>query len=314
MRAYYRRRRTIVALLLGAAVSMVVAMVMPGVVQAQPPTDYYAGTEGLEGEGLRQALHDIIKGHTVTPYSSPSSFDIIAELDADPGAPGFVRTIYKNAQRPAARPNPADWHREHSWPKSYGFSEDAPGKQGPGNVPLADFHALFAADPGYNQSRSNSLFGFCLFDCTQKAVDDRDGMFNLRQPAKGDVESVWEVWPERRGDIARAQFYMDVRYDGTPAVPGTHEPDLILTDDDSLVVETDSSPAYMGRLCDLLLWHKADPGSTPEALRNNGVYNVQGNRNPFVDHPDWVESIFTRDAILASKRRCGRAWLPVLVN
>ncbi|HEY9143624.1 MAG TPA: endonuclease, partial [Arenimonas sp.] len=52
------------------------------------------------------------------------------------------------------------------------------------------------------------------------------------------------------------------------------------------------SVAYMGRLADLLQWHAEDPVDAKEQLRNEAVYSYQGNRNPFIDHPEWAACIF----------------------
>ncbi|MEO0324434.1 MAG: pre-peptidase C-terminal domain-containing protein, partial [Myxococcota bacterium] len=105
----------------------------------------------------------------------------------------------------------------------------------------------------------------------------------------------WEVWSSRRGDIARAMFYMDLRYEGgTHGVTGAREPDLRLTDDTSLIrtTGTNASVAYMGLLSTLLAWHAEDPVDDRERDRNDVVYGYQGNRNPFVDHPEWVACLY----------------------
>ena len=106
---------------------------------------------------------------------------------------------------------------------------------------------------------------------------------------------VWETWPGRRGDVARALLYLDVRYEGgIHSGTGAAEPDLVLTDDDSLVATTggNASLAYMGRLSTLLAWHAADPVDAREEARNDEVAVHQGNRNPFIDHPEWATCVF----------------------
>jgi endonuclease I len=89
--------------------------------------------------------------------------------------------------------------------------------------------------------------------------------------------------------MARAVMYMAIRYEGGDDVnSGQSEPDLELTDDRSRIVITSSSPAYMGLLSTLLAWHQADPPDANETARNEVIYSFQGNRNPFIDHPEWA--------------------------
>ena len=74
------------------------------------------------------------------------------------------------------------------------------------------------------------------------------------------------------------------------------EPDLGLTDDETLIdaFKTGSNEpmAFMGILSDLLIWHDQDPVDSLETWRNDVVFSFQGNRNPFIDHPEWVRCIF----------------------
>jgi len=80
-------------------------------------------------------------------------------------------------------------------------------------------------------------------------------------------------------------FYMDVRYEGTSG-----EPNLILTDIPSQI---NSSNTFMGKLGTLLAWHYGDPVSPAERQRNDRVFaDFQRNRNPFIDHPEWVDAVF----------------------
>jgi hypothetical protein len=92
-------------------------------------------------------------------------------------------------------------------------------------------------------------------------------------------------------------FYMDVRYEGgTHSVTGFAEPDLRLTDDRALIsasnTGSNTSIAYMGILSVLLAWHQSDPPDAEELRRNDVVFGAQGNRNPFVDHPEWVALLY----------------------
>jgi hypothetical protein len=88
---------------------------------------------------------------------------------------------------------------------------------------------------------------------------------------------------------------LDVRYEGgTHGVTGVAEPDLILTNTLSLVATSSGNvlTAHMGELSTLLAWHAADPVDAKERARNDVVFGLQGNRNPFIDHPEWVSCVF----------------------
>ena len=92
-------------------------------------------------------------------------------------------------------------------------------------------------------------------------------------------------------------MYMAVRYEGgSHGITGFSEPDLILTDDRNLIGSSNTgsniSVAYMGLRSVLLQWHKEDPVDAIEQQHNDAVYTFQGNRNPFVDHPEWVSCVF----------------------
>ena len=110
------------------------------------------------------------------------------------------------------------------------------------------------------------------------------------------LEGVWETWIGRRGEVARAMFYMEVRYDGH-VEEGRQEADLKLTDNIEEVITNNDAwetgdDAFMGLTSVLLRWHREDPVDDLERRRNTIVYLFQRNRNPFIDHPEWVEILF----------------------
>ena len=242
---------------------------------AAEPSGYYSGTNGLAGVELKERLHRIIRNHVVLPYSSGSRFDTsdaLAELDADPADTNRVRLVYSSATLPRSQfGDTGGWNREHVWPNSYGIDSTGPA--------YSDLHHLFACDANVNSSRGNKFY-------------DRswapDGSF--REPAheravgsSTDRDS-WQPPVGQRGDLARALLYMDLRYAGGV----TGELDLELTDDLALVT---TEGRYMGRLTTLLCWHLSDPVDDRERRRNDRVFALQGNRNPFVDHPEFVPLI-----------------------
>jgi endonuclease I len=246
---------------------------------------------------LRSALHEIIDDHIRFPYTSGNTdtWDILELADEDPNNPNNTLDVYKNASYPKAGGGNSNYEREHIWPNSYGFPDD-----GTDNYPYTDCHSLFLANGSYNASRGNNPYRFCSASCTERATEANNGQGggtgvypgNSNWRTGSGPSGTWETWIGRRGDVARALFYLDVRYEGGfHGVTGVAEPDLILTDDQSLIVtsgDENASVAYMGMLADLLQWHRQDPVDGVERHRNDVVATFQGNRNPFVDQPGLV--------------------------
>ncbi len=233
---------------------------------AAPPPGYYDGAEGLAGPALEAALHDIIDGHTVVAYSWPPFLDI----DEAPANASHVELIYTDGTRSKSLNGGAvgDWNREHLWPRSYGiFNDDG-----------ADASDLFNLRP--SDVQVNSERGNLPFDSTAPG-----GSLALQFDAPGcskDSDS-WEPRDDEKGDIARACFYMDVRYDGSD--PATR--DLELSDSPS------ASAARFGHLLELLRWHRADPPDARERARNDAIHaRWQHNRNPFIDRPEFAGQLF----------------------
>lgn len=244
----------------------------------QIPTGYYDNAQGLTGESLKNALHDIIKGHTEFPYTSSGTdvWDILKEADQDPNNTDNIIGIYSNFSMNAASEfnNGSGWNREHVWAKSRGDFGTSPGAG-------TDLHHLRAADISTNSARSNRNF-----DNAPDQYIDQGGVHNGATDSRtSSTEFIWEPRDEVKGDVARMIFYMATRYEG-----GSGEPDLELTE--TLLNNTDKSPLH-GKMSVLLAWHLADPVSTAEQNRNEIVYGYQNNRNPFIDHPEYVCEIYT---------------------
>lgn len=240
---------------------------------AAPPPGYYDSAVGKTGLELKLALHDIIDDHHVIPYSS-SSFDTqdaLEVLDQDPANTNNVILIYSQRSEPKA--NWPGWNREHLWPNSYGIDDRPPA--------YSDLHNLRACDANVNSARGNEFFDWSDTNAASYAMPA-----HVEAPACSSDADSWEPPASERGDIARVQFYMAVRYAGDKS----NESDLELTDDTQAIT---SSSTLMGRLSTLLQWHRSDPVDDAERLRNDRVYSLyQTNRNPFVDHPEWVQAVF----------------------
>lgn len=261
-----------------------------------PGVDYYDGVNTSSASALRASLHALIDDHQRFPYSSTSTdtWDILEFADEDPTNPGRILDVYRNASYQKYGAGNTEYNREHTWPKSYGFTND-----GSGNYPYTDTHMLFLSDSGYNSSRGNKPYADCLANCVERVTVANAGEGGGSGVFPGNSNwydtTNWQTWGDRKGDVARALLYMDVRYEGgSHGVTGAAEPNLILTDDPVLIQASSSNlnVAYMGRLADLLRWHAEDPVDEKETLRNEAVYTYQGNRNPFIDHPEWARCVF----------------------
>lgn len=269
---------------------------------AQAPAGYYDTVDTTSAASLRASLHEVIDDHTRFPYTSggTDTWDILEDAQTDPANGGRILDVYKNASYPKQGGGGANYNREHIWPNSYGFPVD-----GGTNYPYTDCHALRLCDIGYNGFRDNSPFRPCPSGCTELVTDSNGGQGggsgvypgNSNWTTGSGSTATFEVWNGRRGDIARAMLYLDVRYEGgLHGGTGASEPDLILTDDQGLISSSlgasNQSVAYMGLLSTLLQWHADDPVDQFERDRNDAVFGYQGNRNPFVDHPEWVGVIY----------------------
>jgi len=269
----------------------------------EPGGSYWSNADASGPAALRASLHDIIDDHRVFPYTSfdTDTWDILEQADADRDQAGNIVTIYRNASFPRQGGGNDFYNREHTWPKSYGYPEydlDFP----LANPPYTDMHALFLSDPDYNYARSNHPYNDCETDCSAYPSEYNDGRggadANLQTGEYTDGR--WTVWRGRRGDVARALMYLDVRYEGgVHGISGAAEPDLVLTDDlekirDSYTQEN-LSQAYMGMRSVLLRWHREDPVDAAEYQHHETVARYQGNRNPFIDHPEWAACVFESD-------------------
>ncbi len=114
-------------------------------------------------------------------------------------------------------------------------------------------HNLRAADTNVNSTRSNNVF--------INQVYNAGGL--------GNYNSKWYPGDEHRGDVARIIFYMDIRWGN------------------------DTHISNIGDLATFKAWHEADPVNAFEINRNNVIYGYQHNRNPFIDHPELVNMIYS---------------------
>lgn len=241
-----------------------------GIVSPTIPNGYYASLEGLSGVALKQAVQDIIANPSVVrAHNYGDIVDILKEADRNPLNGSQVWMMYVESPRSkidyqTGNSNVGVWNREHIWPQSRGGFADGTSSfadgidvwlpSGPDDILAghADAHHIRAEDGSENTTRSNRDYG-----------SDYNG-------PTGNAGS----W---KGDVARALFYMAVRYNGLNLVDGN---------------PVDSTVGQMGDLASLLTWNQTDPRDDFEMHRNNYIYTWQYNRNPFIDYPLLADYIF----------------------
>jgi endonuclease I/methionine-rich copper-binding protein CopC len=272
---------------------------------AGSPSDYYAGVDASNAAALRGTLHAIIDDHTRIAYTNgtPNTWAVLNLADQDPVDTSKILDVYKNASYTKITGGQGAYNREHTWPNSLGFGNNDPEFAGAPasaqNQPYTDTHMLYLSDTTYNSNRGNKYFGNCSASCAEDPtlLNHGQGGGSGVYPGNSNWYNsvLYEVWGKRKGDMARAMFYMDIRYEGgTHGVTGATEPDLRLTDNPTDIVNTGGNAAvgYMGLLSVLLQWHIEDPVTPAEVVRNEVIQSFQGNRNPFIDHPEWVACIW----------------------
>jgi len=225
--------------------------------------NYYENAIGKTGTRLKTALHNIIDDHTEISYSNV--WEALRNTDEDPNNHNNVILLYTGrSQSKTSNGTSIDsWNREHVWAKSHG---DFGTTMGAGT----DLHHLRPTDVTVNSSRGNKDF-------------DNGGTAQKEAPDTYADSDSWEPRDEVKGDVARMIFYMAVRYEGDNG-----ELDLEVSE----TVNNGYAPLH-GKLSTLLQWHQQDPVDEFERNRNEVIYQqYQHNRNPFIDHPEWVEAIW----------------------
>lgn len=249
---------------------------------AQAPNSYYDGATGKTGTELRQALHDIIDDHTTISYgqiwnafwtTDNKGNNVVWDMYSDGANYSYYYTNGDDQCGTFLQEGDC-YNREHSWPKSW-FSGGEDG------VPGRDLHHIFPTDGYVNQERSNYPYG---------EVRSGSGITTYQNGSKlgscksslGYTGTVFEPIDEYKGDFARAYFYMSTRYYGEDSDWGSSG-------------MTDKSDLKDWAITMLLRWSDNDPVSDKEMDRNNAVYGIQGNRNPFIDHPEYAHIIWDPD-------------------
>ncbi|KNB61503.1 endonuclease [Chryseobacterium sp. Hurlbut01] len=251
---------------------------------AQAPSGYYSSANGLTGASLKTALSSIItNGHQDKGYTGLWTAYKTTDIDKNYENDGSILDIY--SERPSSN-DPYNfsavsdqcgtystegncYNREHIVPQSF-FNEASPMRN--------DIHFVRATDGKVNGMRSNYPFG----KVGSTTFTSLNGSKLGTSISSGFSGTVFEPIDEFKGDVARMVFYFVTRYQnqlssfssgnmlGSSAFPGLQTWELNV----------------------LLAWHNQDPVSQAEINRNNASYTFQGNRNPFIDNPSYVNQIW----------------------
>jgi endonuclease I len=247
-----------------------------GYTKAQP-AGYYDSASGLSGIQLQQALHDIIDNQTYITYAQlwtafqstdKKSDDKVWDMYSDnpSGTPAYTFTFVTDQCGNYSKEGDC-YNREHSFPKSWFGGEMEP--------MYTDLFHLYPTDGKVNGMRDNYPFGTVSIPSWTSTNGSKLGPSSY----PGYTGVVFEPVTAYKGDFARTYFYMAVRYyreDGS--WPGS---DMV----------TGSQPKAWA-LKMLMEWDIADPVSQKEKDRNEVVYTIQGNRNPFIDNPSYASLIW----------------------
>ncbi len=224
---------------------------------------YYASAIGKTGTALRNSLHTIIKVQTSLSYDQV--WESLKDTDQDPANSANVILLYtgRSQSKSSNGGGVDDWNREHVWAKSHGDFGTATG-------PGTDVHHLRPTDVSVNSLRGNKDF-----DSGGSAVAEAPGCYT-------DADS-FEPRNAVKGDVARMILYMAIRYEGDDGWPNLEPNDSV----------SNGTAPYLGRISKLLAWNELDPPDAFEQRRNERIYERwQGNRNPFIDHPEWAKAIW----------------------
>ncbi len=239
------------------------------------PAEYYSETRNLVGVELKKVLHSIIKDHREFSYGEV--WNILKVTDVDPNDHTKVIGIYSGFSMDADSQYDGGkgWNREHVWAKSRGEFDTRIGAG-------TDVHHIRVEDVSTNSARNNRSFDECDIRYIDKSGNYQGPTHSYKSE---NSDWAWEPRDEVKGDVARMMFYMVVRYEGDDG-----EPDLELVE--SLPFKSNKLPEH-GKKSILLQWHRDDPVDDIEKYRNHIIYkNFQFNRNPFIDHPEFVNKIW----------------------
>ena len=251
---------------------------------------YYDSAKDKTGFELKTALYDIIKGHTTKTYTDLWTFMSTYSLDTYYENDNTILDMYTENPSASDSYNFAPvlkqcgnysvegdcYNREHSMPQSW-FIKASP--------MVSDVHHIFATDGKVNGKRSNFPYGEVETATYTSSNGSKLGSPTAALGFAGDT--VFEPIDEFKGDLARAYFYMATRYEDRI---GSWQAN---SDNANAVLNGSTDVVFESWVIVMLKrWNENDPVSPKEQYRNDAAFQYQGNRNPFVDHPEYVNEIW----------------------
>lgn len=235
---------------------------------ADPTDTYYLSVDGLSGEALKTALHDIVANHIPLPYSKLT--DYYQRVYVTPGSTSNVWDIFSPDVYSYSS---GGYAREHVVPNSWWGKKQDVGA-------WFDLISVVPANAIANGYKSNNPPGMVA------RAKWTNGRLTVGTPIVGQgggSTSVFEPADEFKGDVARIYLYVATCY---PDIEWEHDSGLS-------PFAQENWPGIDEWLLTLLLeWNALDPVSEMEARINNSVELIQGNRNPFVDYPILADCIW----------------------
>ncbi|MCM1289810.1 MAG: endonuclease [Corallococcus sp.] len=253
--------------------------------------NYYAPITATGGTELLGQLHDLITStHTkYTSYNDCKTPSTVQKTDAGSGN-GKVMEFYSQADIDGSwgQGNQGTWNREHVWCQS--LSNDLWGESGGGS----DLHHIRPVESGLNSARGNLKYGVAV---SKNKVYYED--HNNNPVALGGYigNSVFEPIDSVKGDVARIVLYVYTHYntysssifEGHATTNGSRASGSFGNLPIRNVISASSDKAAFSML---MSWNELDPVDDVERNRNEAVADIQGNRNPFIDHPEYVSAIW----------------------
>ena len=258
---------------------LLLALTCSYICHAQPP-GYYSPANGLNGQPLRVALMGIIRAHTTLSYTpglwnayyttdtntDGKLWDIYSDIPG--GTPAYEYTM-GTGQCSGSSPSAEGgcYNREHTWPQSK-FGSAAPMQ--------TDLFIVYPTDYYVNSNRGDFPYGIVGTATNTFTNHSKIGNNAYAGAPSGDC---YEPNDSFKGDLARNYFYVSTCYRNDSASFVNWE----------MASQVNLEPWAIQML---LEWHHNDPVSRKEIDRNNAVYAIQGNRNPFIDHPEYADCIW----------------------